>query len=417
MMQTGLRRLLFKNLSVQTLSEAVAMVCGLLSAVVLSRHLEVEGFGAFNYAFAFMYLFLSLNDLGVNTIVIREVSQAPERAGAIIGSAIALRLLIAGVVLVAAWIAIWTWPMEPSLRVPLSLFALVLPLNALNVPGLIFITAMRFDLNAAATVIWRVSGLLLVLATVAAGFGVTAVLGALLISDVIGLATVTLLSRRLVRFRIHVDRPEWRRLLQSAAPVGASLVLTALVNRIDFVMLEHMASLEAVGLYSAAYRITNMLEKFPLLVMATIYPIMSQLASADRDRLRHVYRRTFSHFAAIGLPIGLLMTAIAPQLTAWLFGEEYRDAGRALRFLVWSTVCLYLALAGGNLLISIGRARDNLIALCAGAFANISLNLLLIPTYGIAGAAFATAVSFFIVLVITVVAVERVLRAPEPAAA
>ena len=413
-MQMGLRQLVVRNLSLQTISEGVALACGLASSIVLSQHLEVAGFGAFNYTFAFMYLFLALNDLGVNTIVVREISQAPSRAGEIIGSAIALRLTIAGAVLAAAWASIWLWPMDPSLRLPLSLFALILPLNALNVPGMIFTTAMRFDLNALATIVWRVSGLALILVTVALGYGVTAVLAALLVSEVIGLAAVYVMARPLVTYRVHVDRAAWRTLMRSAAPVGASLLLTAIVNRVDFLMLERMASLEEVGLYSAAYRITNMLEKLPLLVMATLYPIMSQLATADRARLREVYRRTFAHFAAAGIPIGLFMSAIAPYLTAWLFGEEYRAAGSALRFLVWSTVCLYLALAGGNLLISVGRARDNLLALAVGATANVGLNLMLIPRYGIVGAAFATAISFLIVLIITVVAVERVFREPAP---
>lgn len=409
-MQTGIRRLVIRNLSLQTMSEGIALACGLASSMVLSRHLDVAGFGAFNYAFAFMFLFLSLNDLGVNTIVVREVSQAPDRAGRIIGAALTLRLAIAMVALAAAWVTIWLWPMDPSLRRPLTLFALILPLNALNVPAMIFQTAMRFDLAALTTILWRVSGLLLILVTVALGMGVTAVLGALLVSEVIGLTVVYVLSRRLVRFRLEIDRAEWRVLLRSAAPVGATLLLAALVNRIDFMMLERMVSLDAVGLYSAAYRVTNMIEKLPLLVMATLYPIMSQLAATDRNRLRDVYRRTVTHFAAAALPIGLLVTFLAPHLTALAFGEDYRAAGVPLRYLVWATVCLYIALTGGNLLISIGRERDSVIALALGAAANIGLNLFFIPWRGIEGAAMATAISFFIVLVVTVTAVERHLR-------
>lgn len=406
-MQGGLRQLVLRNLSLQTISEGIALACGLASSMILARYLDVEGFGAFNYVFAFMYLFLSLNDLGVNTIVVREVSKAPERAAAIVGAAIALRLVIAIAVLAIAWAAIWLWPMDDALRVPLSLFALVLPLNALNVPGTIFQTAMRFDLNAVATIVWRVSGLVLIIAAVLAGFGLLAVLGALLISDVIGLSTIVLLARRLVRFRPHVDRAIWRLLLRSTIPVGAALLLTSVVNRIDFLMLERMVSIEAVGLYSAAYRITNLLEKFPLFVMATVYPIMSQLASADPVRLKHVYRRTVSHFAAFGIPLGIAVTFAAPHLTALAFGEEYRAAGGALRYLVWSTVWLYLALAGGNLLISVGRSVDSLIALALGTALNVGLNLLLIPSRGIEGAAIATAATYALVLVMTAAAVER----------
>lgn len=413
----GLKRLVLRNLSLQTVSEGVALACGLASAVILSRHLDVAGFGAFNYAFAFLYLFLSINDLGVNTVVVREIAQAPARAGQIIGAAVALRLLIAAAVTLAAWGAIWLWPMDPSLRVPLSVFALILPLNALNVPAVIFQTAMRFDLAAVATIGWRVSGLALIVLTVLAGGGVTAVLAALLVSEAAGLSLVYLFARRLVRFRVAVDLAEWRGLLASAAPVGASLLLTAIVNRIDFVMLERMSSLDAVGLYGAAYRVTNMLEKFPLFVMATIYPIMSQLAAADPARLRAVYRKTVVHLAAIGLPLGVVVTIAAPHLLAFLFGEPYREAGGALRYLVWATVGLYVALAGGNVLISIGRPRASLAALVVGAGANVGLNLVLIPSRGIEGAAMATAISFALVLVITLLAVEHHLRAPAPASA
>lgn len=411
-MQTGLRQLVIRNLSLQTVAEAIAMACGLASTMVLSRHLDVAGFGAFNYAFAFMFLFLALNDLGVNTIVVREVSQSPARAGAVIGAAIGLRLWMSAAALAAAWVTIWLWPMDPSLRPPLALFALILPLSALNVPAMIFQTSMRFDLAAAVTIVWRVSGLLLILLMVAAGSGVLGVLGALLVSEVIGLAMVYWLSRRLVPVRVRADRAEWRLLLRSAIPIGATLLLTALVNRIDFLMLERMVSLDAVGQYGAAYRITSLLEKFPLLVMATIYPIMSRLATGDRARLRQVYAKTVAHFAAVALPLGIVITAIAPHLTALAFGEPYRAAGAPLRYLVWATVCLYLALAGGNLLISIGRERDSVIALGIGAAVNVALNLVLIPWRGTEGAAMATVASFFIVLIVTAAAVERHFRAP-----
>jgi len=407
----GLRRLVLRNLSYTTAAEIVALACGLASTVILSRYLDVAGFGAFNYVFAFMYLFLSLNDLGINTIVIREVSQAPARAGDFIGATIALRLAIACAVLAAAWTAIWLWPLDPSLRMPLSLFALILPLNALNVPATIFLTAMRFEYAALVTIVLRLSGLALIVLAVAAGLGVMAVLTGLLVAEVTGLAVIYRLARPLVQFRVRVDREIWRVLLRSALPVGASLLLTAIVNRIDFLMLEQMVSLEAVGLYSAAYRITNLLEKFPLFVMATLYPIMSQLATADPVRLRDVYRKTVAHFAAVGVPLGVVMTIAAPHVLALLFGEPYRAAGGALRHLVWSTVCLYLALAGGNLLLSVGRERDSLLALGFGAVVNVALNFMLIPARGIEGAAIATAVSFAIVLIITSVAVERYLRA------
>jgi O-antigen/teichoic acid export membrane protein len=403
----GLRALILRNLTLQGIGEAVALACGLLGTILLSRYLDVAGFGAFNYVFAFLYLFLSLNDLGVNTVVVREVSQAPARAGEIIGAATALRLVMASAVLVSAWIAIWLWPMDPSLRWPLSLFALILPLNALNVPVVIFQTSMRFEYTAVTTIIWRVSGLLLIAAALLAGFGLMTVLVGLLISEVIGLTTMHHLARRLVRYRPRIDTIWWRALLVSAVPVGLNLLLVAVVNRVDFIMLERMTSLADVGLYGAAYRVTNLLERFPILVLATLYPVMSKLALDDTARLRQVYGRAVWRFGAIALPLALVTIAAAPWLLATVFGEPYRASAPALRYLVWSTAFLYLAMTGGTLLNSVRRSRDNVIALAAGAVANVSLNAVLIPARGIEGAAMATAASYALVLLITAVAVRR----------
>jgi O-antigen/teichoic acid export membrane protein len=403
----GIRALLVRNLTIQTVSEAVALACGLASAVLLSRHLGVAGFGVFNYTFAFIYFFLTLNDLGLNTIAVREISRDAARAGEILGNLLSLRLALSAGVLAIAWIAIWLWPMDDVLRRPLALFALILPLTALNAPALIFQTAMRFEFAATAQIVTRLSGLALMALVALAGRGVTAMLGALLAAELCGVLVTWLLARRLVRIPWRCDPAQWRVLMRAALPLAVGILLASVVNRIDFIMLERMASIEDVGLYGAAYRVTSMLEKFPLFVMATLYPIMSRLAVEDVARLREVYVRAIWRFAAIGVILGAAVAIAAPALLASVFGEPYRAAAPALRWLVCATGCLYLAMTGGNLLIASGRARDNAVALAAGAAANAGLNVVLIPSRGIEGAALATAASFAIVLAITLVAVER----------
>ena len=84
--------------------------------------------------------------------------------------------------------------------------------------------------------------------------------------------------------------------------------------------------------------------------------------------------------------------------------------------LVWSTVFLYLAISGGNLLISMGRENINLVLNMIGAALNITLNLLLIPSMGFVGAAFATTATYLFILTGISAASYRVLyAAPVPA--
>lgn len=403
----GIRALLVRNLTIQTVSEAVSLACGLAGSAILSRHLGLAGFGAFNYAFAFTYFFLTLNDLGLNTLAVRDIAREPSRASSVLGSLLWLRLVIGGAALAAAWIAIWAWPMDPALRRPLALFSLILPLTALNAPALIFQTAMRFEYGAIASVTTRVLGLVFMAALVWLDRGVTAMLAALLVAEACGVLVTWMLARRLVRIPLTADTRSWGPMLRAAAPLAAGLLLAAVLNRIDFIMLERMVPLEDVGLYGAAYRVTNMLEKFPAFVMVTMFPIMSRLALVDVPRLREVYRRALWRLALAGAAVTLVFAAGAPWFLAAVFGEPFRAGAGALRWLVVATACLYLAMAGGNLLIASGRARDNAVALAAGAALNVALNFWLIPLYGIRGAAMATAASFGVVLLITLAAVEQ----------
>jgi O-antigen/teichoic acid export membrane protein len=403
----GIRALLVRNMTIQGVTEVVAMACGLASSAILSRHLGLAGFGAFNYAFAFTYFFLTLSDLGLNTIAVREVAREPARASSVLGGLLGLRLVIALVVLAAAWMAVWLWPMDPALRWPLAVFSLIVPITALNTPAVIFQTSMRFELASASIATSRVLGLLFMILLVLAGRGVTAMLAALLAAEICGLIVTWVLARPLVRIPLRFDTRAWSWMLRATAPLAIGLIMVAVLNRIDFIMLERMASIEDVGLYGAAYRVTNMLEKFPIFAMATLFPIMARLAVDDTARLRVVYRRALAQLAAMGVALAAVVALAAPWLMATVFGESFRAAALPLRWLAVATACLYLAIMGGNLLIALGHARENAIAAGTAALANIALNAVFIPWRGVEGAAMATAVSAAILLGITLFAVER----------
>jgi O-antigen/teichoic acid export membrane protein len=81
--------------------------------------------------------------------------------------------------------------------------------------------------------------------------------------------------------------------------------------------------------------------------------------------------------------------------------------------LVWATVFLYFSISGGYLLVSAGKEKVNLAILALAALANIALNLLWIPTMGFVGAALSTAITFLIILIGVIVAVQFLDLSPE----
>lgn len=411
------KQLLVKNTGVQLGAQAVSLLTGLAVNAILSRKLGVEGFGQFNYIFAFYYFFLSLNDFGTNTIVVREVARDRSRAEEIFGTMLLFKTFLAAISMICACIIILMMNFPPELRNALLLFSLILPLTALQLPALIFQVLLKAEYPALIGSISKIIILILLALSGYLGWTLWSIVLVFLSGEACSLAGMLMFSRKFTRPKFYFNIPVSKEILRSSVPLGLAVLFVAVINRVDFLMLERMTNLHQVGFYSAAYKITNLFEMLPLIVMSTVYPIMSRYAKANREALKDLYEKSVLYLGSFGLLTGGIVCMAAPWILSSVFGNQFKESALALRVLVWSSVFLYFAIAGGNLLISLGKEKINLAVTGAAAALNIGLNLLLIPRYGYVGAACATTLTFFFILVSTTVASYKILYSPEKTAA
>ncbi len=403
---TGLTQRLARNLAMQSVTQVMGLAISIASVYVLSRELTVAAYGGFNYMLAVIVFGLTLADLGVSTILVREVVQAPERTEPLVQSTLGLKLVMAVVSMAGAW-ALALLMLEGEVRWAVVIFSLVLPIQALTVPLVVLRARVMIRRAAVAEVANRLTGFVLMLAAVYAGFGLVGVATALVMGEVAGLAAILAITRAFVRPIPRVDLGAWRMILHASLTLGLVNVLGALVNRVDFFMLERMASMEDLGVYGAAYRLPTLLERLPLLAMGTIYPLMSGLAGRDPRGLQSVYRWTITRSALLAVPIVLIVSVTAPWIIAVWNGPGYEGAVAPLRWLIWSTGCMFISVIASNVLIALGRVHGALGAWIVAAPLNVLLNLIWIPRYGATGAAAATAASFAIAMVISMWMAER----------
>ena len=411
-----LRRLVVRNTGVQMATTTASLGISFVTTAILSRYLGVEWFGKFNYLFAFFGVFLSLNDFGVNTIVVREVSQARPLAGEIIGAMLPFKVFLALVSLVAAWITIALMHFPDELRDGLRIFSLILPITALQLPALIYQVKLTLGRLALLTfLIKSVVGSLLLMGVVVLGARLRTLAAACVLAEGLFLLMVLADTGWLVRPVIRWDPKRWQQILRPSVTIGITGLFGAVINQVDFMLLERLTDMRQVGLFAAANKVINFLEAFPLMVMGTLYPVLSRYASAHPQRLRSLYAKSVLGMGAVALPMGLCITLCAPRIIRLLFGTQFLGAERGLAILIWATVCLYMAIVGGTLLISMGYERINLILNMFGAAISVALNLWLIPTQGFMGAAWAMAATYLFLLIGTSIMAHRILRRAEEA--
>src|SRR5262249_51097213 len=251
---------LVKNTGVQLAAQAVSLLTGLLTSVLLARYLGVGGFGEFNYLFAFFYIFLALNDFGVSTILVREVAQQPRRAEELIGAMLTFRMLLSVTSVAAAWGAAGLLGYPRELRNALWVFALILPANALQLPAIIFQVLLKAEYQAAGTVVSRVLGLALVAGTAWLGRGLAAIAASLVVAELLAALVQMRWASRYFRVAFRVRPAVWKEVLRSSVPYGLALLAGSLTYRLDQLLLERLAPPEELGRYAAACKVTGLLE-------------------------------------------------------------------------------------------------------------------------------------------------------------
>lgn len=408
--EQGLFARVVRNVTVQGASQGLTIVLGLATTYVLSRALGEEAWGGYLYVlFTVLYFFQMLNDLGMGPVMVREIAQTPARAAVLVQNFMGLRLTLAAVSVGVGAVFAWTAPLPAAYRWPVVLILLVLPVQACNAPSLLLQARVQIVRGVGIDLVNRLASFVLMMAVAWAGKGLLWITAAQVAGEAAGTAALAVVTWGVVPMRPRADFAEWRRIVRLSLPLSGQYVLTALLNRLDALMLQSSAGLVTVGLYLSAYRVPSLFERLPSMVMATVFPLMSELAVRDVAALRRVYHRTLLTLGAIGVPVLVGVTWAAPLIVRVLFPADLAAVAPLMRVVIWATAFLYFGISAGNLLIALHRPAFNLAATAAAAAVNLALNLLWIPRFGAMGAAWATVAGFFVLCAVTLALAEYAL--------
>lgn len=194
------------------------------------------------------------------------------------------------------------------------------------------------------------------------------------------------------RGRLQLPGTVWE-FWRYTAPQWSADVFQLGVLWLDVVLVGALASPSSAAVYGALSRFLLVGSLGLAAVVLVLAPLFSELLAANRlERIRVLYSAGTSGATALAVPVFLMMAVEGSKLLS-IFGEEYSAGARALTIL--SLAMIADTLAGPALLLLLSGGLSKLVALNAAAslVINITLNLLLIPRFGIEGAAIAWGVS------------------------
>jgi len=197
------------------------------------------------------------------------------------------------------------------------------------------------------------------------------------------------------RFRFSIAPRRWRAILSPSLHYAGSSFLSTLYHRSGHLAVRWYLGEHALGLYSAAARLADVLKNFLSVTQSVLMPRMALRANSG-DGFCRLTRIAASILVWFGVPLTVGGIVTAPVVIPWLLGAQFQGAVHAYQwvapYVLTATAAMLFA---GTILYAMGRHRAYLLSTLAGAVTAVVLCLVLPPLFGIAGACIAYVLAEF----------------------
>lgn len=393
-----------RNIAWKVLGTVVEKGLRLGLIVAATRLLGPDAWGRYTYALTLALMCVQLTDLGLSLFLSREIARSGRADDRFVGEVLGLKAALAVGYIALIGGLIVGHSAEPMVQIALALCAVVaLAQTTIEAALHVFRGVQDLSLEARATTVQ---------AAIQVSFGGAALgaawlrwrgeaaddtmvlfVAALALSNVIAAGYAWRLARRLTRPRLRLSRAMMGRFRREVLPLGVAIVASLLYYKVDVPMIRALHGDAETGLYTAGYKLLEVLAIVPSILLAATFPALSDAVlhrPAEALRLHATARRWL---LLAGGSAGLVLLLLPELIVHVLYGDRFNGAAAVLRALAPSVLLMFVNYLETHMLVALGLVRQQMWISLSLIGVNVGLNAWWIPQWGGAGAAIATAVT------------------------
>ncbi len=376
------------------------MVMLALAYFALFRYLKPFGSGQYQFVLSYVLLFSTVVDFGIQQFITKKISENPENTKTYFQEFFSFETL-AAILLYAVLMSIaYFRHYDKVVLQAIAVTGLGMVANALTYPFLAVMAAFQ-DLKKVALINFLNSLVnisiifaaivfhryIVFLASVQVIFGILdLILYRIYVKKYIANPQVL---KAIFRFDFHLIK----NILKQGWPFALLVGFSAIYNRIDVVLITAIKGYVQTGLYTAAYKIFDLLGFFPSVVSYTLFPFFSELmAKKAISEVRENLEKYLKLMLAGALPMAVGGMLLSSKLIGLVAGPGFSQSAPVLAILIWAPAILFVYIPLNSLVISQLTKKAVLIT-GINVIVNTVGNLLLIPRFGIRASAIMTVVS------------------------
>ncbi len=398
-----------KNTLVLLVSRCVLITLGFVYILYTARYLGTEGYGIISFALALSALFIVFSDLGLGTLATREISRDHSLSNLYLSNLTILKTLL--IILSAAAIVIFVnvsgYPRTTIIVVYLIVVYSIL-LSFVNLFYSIFQAFEKMEYMSIGAIINSMTMLAGALAAIYLRLDLVGFSLVYCFSIVLALMyCIAVYLRRFSHFRFDFDRAFIRHAVVEAWPLGAMAVCVVIYLRLGTVLVSMFHGDTAVGLFSAAYGLSEMATMVPAILSASLFPIISRYHMSSRPLFVFAFSKSVKLLVYLAVPMALFVAIWAESFVTIVYGSGFTGSVPILQILIWSAAIMYASITLGVVFVTANLQMINLKINFIAMVIYVVLGLLIIPVYGIYGAAAVFLVAELCSLLLSIYVLEK----------
>ncbi|MBI5060813.1 MAG: flippase [Candidatus Aenigmarchaeota archaeon] len=412
---------IFKGSALGLIMIAIGTLVGYVIRLYLSRTMSVADFGLFYGVLAFTGIFSVFFEIGLKEGLIKyipafRVDNDNNKVKSIVSFVLLVHILLASILII-----IFVFLSDYIAVAYFHNTSAAIVLKIIGISGALFIFIR--DATSIFSGLGRVkmlsyvspfNSIAFLVFILLASVSLTGVSYAYLLSVVITIAVFYAIIFRMPFFtkgKQNTDKEMIKQLMFFSIPLFMVGFLDSLTSQMDTLVLTYFRSLEEVGYYQVALPTSRLLLVFYSAIVLVIFPIFSEMwAKKDKNGISSTMSMILKYMLIVILPFVMLAIAFPNEIIRMLFGVKYLPAAPALQILSFSVVFLTLNSVMSILFVSMGKIKLYAKIMVFVFIANLAMNIALVPSFGIIGAAVATTLSLFFAFLVYLYFVEKEVR-------
>lgn len=338
-----------------------------------------------------------LQQLGIHHIAVKDLTQKPEKENIIMGTSFWIRIWIAIILVVASEITIYKLTNNDTLSMIIGTFlSSTMIFNCSEVVDYYAKSTLKVKYVATAKIIsfigLSILKILVVLLKLSLEYYALTYLIESIIYSVLLFVSYRIMHKNSAICKWKFDREYAKSLLSKCWYFALSSIMVTIYLKIDQVMLGSLIENKSqVGIYSAAVKIAEMWVFIPNAIIASVKPIIiGYKGKKDEGSYKKSLQKLYDISSGVCIIFALGITIFSKLIIYILYGEQYMEASQILYIMIWGIWFGTLGNVHYIWMVCENKEKYSLFYSLSGCLTNIVLNSILIPRYGMYGAAIAT---------------------------